>query len=629
MLYKGLIFSLRKNTALVATPNNAYYKIARKATMFVGQEVIFKKTDIIDYKYVIKKLSTIAACVCLLITIAFVFVRLQMQSIPVPKEFAFISLDINPSMEFTIDELENVLNVESLSNDAEEITKEIEFKGMKLDSAVTRVVELCEEKEFIDTKSKVYLLIGGSVNSDAKKGTDKAKSNDKLSKILNELKESLEKTYSGEQEIIAIKSSPENREAARENNISQGKYAVYSELIRLGKEITVEEIKGTDMKDLLKAYIELNGSVTASPYPTLTPAAAMSIEPTIMPTITSDLTATPAITPTLTQVPTITPTTAPTIRMPTTTPTRTPALTTTPAKMPTPGIVSTQRPTDNSVDGYALGTTGGAGGTSVTVANASDLILAAGSSSKMIITVSGSIDLGATPLRVKSDKTIQGKDSSSTIKGNISISNVSNVIIKNLNITNPSGAGSGDGIEVSESTKVFITKCTFTDCADGSLDIVRGSDYVTVSWCRFRDNTPSLIGNGDNVTTDAGKLHVTMHHNWYDSGCKQRMPRVRYGQVHLYNNYYGASGSDYNVGVGVYSQILVENCYFDNQRTAWNNMSTSSNQGEIQWNSGNEFVSTSIPTWAPNSDVFDPPYSYTLDPGSNVKSIVTAGAGNR
>ncbi|MFZ5988786.1 MAG: dockerin type I domain-containing protein [Bacillota bacterium] len=335
------------------------------------------------------------------------------------------------------------------------------------------------------------------------------------------------------------------------------------------------------------------------------------ITPTPIPTPTNTPTATPKPTPTLT---------------PTNSPTATPKPTLTP--IPTPS------PTDNSVDGFAQGTTGGAGGTSVTVANASDLISAAGSSSAMIITVSGSIDLGSSSLNVKSNKTIQGKDSSSTIIGNIRLSGVSNVIIKNLNITNPSGAGSGDGIEVSESTKVFITKCTFTDCADGSLDIVRGSDYVTVSWCRFRyvnqtqHNFVNLIGNSDSATGDSGKLHVTMHHNWYDSGCKQRMPRVRYGQVHVYNNYYGSS-SDYNIGVGVYSQILVENNYFDNQREAWSNYSSSSNQGKIQWNSGNAFVNTSIPTWAPNSDVFDPPYSYAMDPGSNVKSIVTAGAGNR
>ncbi len=44
--------------------------------------------------------------------------------------------------------------------------------------------------------------------------------------------------------------------------------------------------------------------------------------------------------------------------------------------------------------------------------------------------------------------------------------------------------------------------------------------------------------------------------------------------------------------------------------------------------SRHSFVNTAIPTWIPNSTVFDPPYSYSLDASSSVESIVTARAGN-
>lgn len=297
--------------------------------------------------------------------------------------------------------------------------------------------------------------------------------------------------------------------------------------------------------------------------------------------------------------------------------------------------ISSSPAAESEADGFAQGTTGGKGGSSIIVSNKAELQNAVGTSSKMIITVSGNIDLGSDKLSIKSDKTLQGKDSKATITGNLCINNVSNVIVKNITITNPNGVGTGDGIEVSGSNKVFITKCTLIDNKDGAIDIVRASDYVTVSWCRFRypnqteHSFANLIGNGDDATGDRGKLHVTMHHNWYDTGCIERMPRVRFGQVHCYNNYYGSNATNYVVGVGVYSEILLENCYFANQSQAWKNYSSSdSNQGKIQWNSGNEFVGTSIPSWAPNSNVFDPTYSYSLDKGSNVKSIVTSGAGN-
>jgi len=88
-------------------------------------------------------------------------------------------------------------------------------------------------------------------------------------------------------------------------------------------------------------------------------------------------------------------------------------------------------------------------------------------------------------------------------------------------------------MELSGATDVFITRCTFHDAGDEILSIVRESDYVTVSWCKFYfDNTHDhafghLIGNSDDRTSDRGKLHVTMHHNWYAHGIRGRQPRIR------------------------------------------------------------------------------------------------------
>jgi Pectate lyase len=288
----------------------------------------------------------------------------------------------------------------------------------------------------------------------------------------------------------------------------------------------------------------------------------------------------------------------------------------------------------SAADGYGRNTTGGGNLTPVSVSTASAFSSAVTSSSAAVITVTASMNVGQ--VRIASNKTIQGANSGVTITGNFEISGVSNIIIRNLNITNPSGVGSADGIEVTNaSTNIFITHCTLDNCSDGEIDLKRASDNITVSWCRFRYTSQTshdfvnLIGHSDSFTGDRGFLHITMHHNWYDNGCVERMPRVRYGRVHCYNNYYGSSTNSYNVGIGNECQVLLENGYFDSQNMPWKNYSSgSSTQGLIHWNSGNVFVSTTIPTWAPNSSVFTPPYSYTMDAGSNVKSIVMASAGN-
>jgi pectate lyase len=79
-----------------------------------------------------------------------------------------------------------------------------------------------------------------------------------------------------------------------------------------------------------------------------------------------------------------------------------------------------------------------------------------------------------------------------------------------------------------------------------------------------------LIGSSDNAPRDVGRLRVTLHHNLFED-VGQRAPRVRYGQVHVYNNYYKVADPEsygYSWGVGVQpgppvaSGIYAENNFF-------------------------------------------------------------------
>lgn len=140
-----------------------------------------------------------------------------------------------------------------------------------------------------------------------------------------------------------------------------------------------------------------------------------------------------------------------------------------------------------------------------------------------------------------------------------------------------------DAISVRNATHVWIDHNRFADVRtrdetqptvfnhrvqvhDGLVDITNESDFVTVSWNRFAAHDKTmLIGNSDGALGDRGKLHVTLHHNYFD-GIGQRAPRVRFGQVHVYNNLYRADvNTNYHSswGVGFESRIYAENNCFD------------------------------------------------------------------
>ena len=204
---------------------------------------------------------------------------------------------------------------------------------------------------------------------------------------------------------------------------------------------------------------------------------------------------------------------------------------------------------------------------------------------------------------VGSNTTIIGLgDDAALVGAQMMVESVDNVIIRNISFEtaqdcfpqwDPTDGAEGnwnsefDGISVRRSTHVWIDHNEFSDgdvldrdlpeyfgrefqVHDGLLDITHGSDLVTVSYNVLRDHDKTmLIGSTDSPTYDVGKLRVTLHHNRWEN-VLQRAPRVRYGQVHVYNNHYvipatpeGEKTYEYSWGVGVESALYAENNYFD------------------------------------------------------------------
>jgi pectate lyase len=282
--------------------------------------------------------------------------------------------------------------------------------------------------------------------------------------------------------------------------------------------------------------------------------------------------------------------------------------------------------TTRAADGYGRNTTGGGSGTAVTVTTAAQLKTYAESTTAYVITVSGTLDLASIggKVKVKSNKTIKGANTSATIKGCLDLGSggVNNVIIQNLNITNPSG----DGVTCWSATNVFCTKVNFYDCADGSFDISQGSSKVTVSWCKFSYPTQSthrfamILGNVD----VSQNYETTLHHNWFAARCDQRMPSGSYSMAHLYNNYFNCSGNSYSTNARAGANWIVENNYYQSVKDPL----YEEGGGKIK-SSGNTFASCTGKINVATGTGFTLPYGYTLDPTANVPTRVQNGAGNR
>jgi pectate lyase len=295
--------------------------------------------------------------------------------------------------------------------------------------------------------------------------------------------------------------------------------------------------------------------------------------------------------------------------------------------------------TTSSLLGYAAvngTTTGGIGGTSVTVTNLADFRAAVARSAPKIVYVRGIIKgTGYDPVYVGSNTSIIG-ESGGTLEGiNLYLFTVNNVILQNLILKN----------YVTESSiclkfrshHIWIDHCDFsTDRNHGwdywgkDIAVTEGADLITISWCKFHDtNLSVLIGalTANAVAANKGLLHVTMHHNlWYN--VSEREPSLIFGNIHMFNNYHLNNGG-YSIASRYGATVRTDNEYFSGcDKPLTTNLDGdpvgyfSGITTNIYLNCGPNNITSTISTWVPN-------YSYTaiLDPAANVPSIVQAGAG--
>jgi pectate lyase len=204
----------------------------------------------------------------------------------------------------------------------------------------------------------------------------------------------------------------------------------------------------------------------------------------------------------------------------------------------------------------------------MTVTSASALTSALSGTTARVVQFTGSL---SGDFEIGSNKTLQGMGATATINGSLLIDGSSNIIIKNLRVN--ASSSDEDGLSIQNSNHVWISHCEFYDAPDGNMDITDGSDYITVSWTKFRysgtgdHNFSNLIASSD---TDSGSYRITFHHNWWANNVAERMPRVRFGQVHVFNNLYGTGTqamNDHCIRAAHSATVLAEANHFDIVRT--------------------------------------------------------------
>lgn len=240
------------------------------------------------------------------------------------------------------------------------------------------------------------------------------------------------------------------------------------------------------------------------------------------------------------------------------------------------------------------GVSGGGSAAATVVSDYNALKSALTSGTVKVVHISGTITIpagGRITIQDQTGKSIIGLTGSKIVSSDMSkdgsgilyIKRCRNFIIRNIILEGP-GAYDTDGYDnlcIDDCQNFWVDHCEFHDGMDGNFDIKNMSDFISITWCTFSYEKPpksggsggaddhrysNLIGSSDGATGDETHLNVTFYYCWWGEGCRERMPRMRFGKLHMVNNLFNSTVSNQCIRAGYKADILAEGNYFDNQK---------------------------------------------------------------
>ena len=238
---KAVVLETRKNEAAVLCKDGQIVKIRRKG-LVAGQTIELSDAEIRQDKKVVfyKKLrqyGSVAAAAALLL--GFGGNHIYNTAIAC----SYVSLDINPSIEYTLNRQDCVLDVTAVNEDAEEIVEQLKEQGIKKESladAISMTADLLQENGYITEAETDYILINVASDSDKRSETLKKEAQSVFDKINTENEDNIHLTMT--------ESTISERKEARSQGVSAGEY---KEIQSIGDE-DVSKYKDMKVKELLE-----------------------------------------------------------------------------------------------------------------------------------------------------------------------------------------------------------------------------------------------------------------------------------------------------------------------------------------------------------------------------------------
>ncbi|HBY21357.1 MAG: hypothetical protein A2Y24_03930 [Clostridiales bacterium GWE2_32_10] len=155
-MYKGVIIEFKKDYSIILS-DAQFYRVKNKSDMTVGQTIMFTDEDIFIKKSIIKQ-KNVYTLVGMAASFLLIFIVQYQMNISNYSAYTIMVIDINPSVELTLDKDNKVINATPLNEDAKMLGK-LKLNGLSIENAFEIIITKAEEKGFIDKTQDSYVLV--------------------------------------------------------------------------------------------------------------------------------------------------------------------------------------------------------------------------------------------------------------------------------------------------------------------------------------------------------------------------------------------------------------------------------------------------------------------------------------
>lgn len=199
-----------------------------------------------------KKVSLVFASAITFAIIAIVAISLIVSGVGYEGDITdtYLSIDINPSIEFNINGDSNVTSIRPMNEDAAAMLYDVELVGLNVDLAIDKVIEVAIEAGYLDPlvadNAIKFVVING--NFDKEKAMN--------DKVKNKLNESL--SNRGVSCQVLEKFSNASQAEAKAQRVSVGKMELIKAVREIDKNYKVSELKDMSVSELNEIILSYN-----------------------------------------------------------------------------------------------------------------------------------------------------------------------------------------------------------------------------------------------------------------------------------------------------------------------------------------------------------------------------------